>query len=40
MIEVTMNADRAEHGMRSTGGAVHVKTVRDQLVDHILNLGV
>src|SRR4029434_9404101 len=40
VIEIAVYADRAEHGMRSTCRTMHVKTVCDQFVDHVLNLGV
>jgi len=39
-IEVTMNADRAENGVRCACGPVYVKTAGDKAVNYILNLGV
>src|SRR5579871_3562513 len=40
MIEIAMHADGAEHRMRFAGGAMHVKSVRDQAIDDVLNLRV
>jgi hypothetical protein len=38
MIEIAVNADRAEDSVRSTGGAVYVEAAGDDSVDHVLNL--
>jgi len=40
VIEVAMDADRAQHRVRGTGRAVDVEPVRNQFVDNVLNLGV
>jgi hypothetical protein len=40
MIEVAVNADGAEDGMRFPGGAVHVEAAGDEAVDDMLDLGV
>ena len=35
-----MYADRTQHRVRGTGRTVHVKAVRDQFIDDVLDLGV
>ena len=40
MIEIAVHADGAEHRVRFAGGAMHVESVGDQAIDHVLNLRV
>ena len=40
MIEVAVNADSAEHGMRFASRAMNVEAASDQPVDDMLDLGV
>jgi hypothetical protein len=38
MIEITMDAYRAQNGVRSTGGTMDVETAGDNAIDDMLNL--
>ena len=40
MIEIAMDADCAEHGVRFARGAMHVEAAGDESVDYVLDLGV
>jgi len=40
MIEIAVNADCAEHGVRFASGAMHVEAAGDEAVDYVLDLGV
>ncbi len=40
MIEVAVDADGAEDGVRFAGGAVHVEAAADQAIDYVLDLRV
>jgi hypothetical protein len=38
VIEIAVNADSAEHSVRSASGAVHVKAACDDAIDDVLDL--
>ena len=38
MIEIAVDADRADYGVRCPGGAMHVKAAGDHAVDDVLDL--